>query len=114
MSKLFTRSAVVAIFVGTLFTAHLSLGQEPECAGSSTGSQSASDPSSSATDMPYASAAMPSQPQAAPHYLFVAPSYRGYGHPVAAQTYAYGWFGACSKSHAVFHWDYFNNCWIWW
>ncbi len=63
--------------------------------------------------------AMNSQPALAPYpnrpqYLFLSPSYHGTGRVVPAQAYSYGWFGACSPPHAVFHWDYFNTRWIWW
>jgi hypothetical protein len=49
-----------------------------------------------------------------PHYLFIAPTNHGSGQFVPAQSYAYGWFGVCSKPHAVFHWDYYDHRWIWW
>ncbi|HEX3998418.1 MAG TPA: hypothetical protein VHX65_07710 [Pirellulales bacterium] len=48
-----------------------------------------------------------------PQYLFLAPTNHAYGQTVAARPYAYGWFGACSTPHAVFHWDYYDHRWIW-
>jgi hypothetical protein len=114
MCKLFGRLAFMAMLPGFLAAPAVSRGQQPEYAPAPPGSQATCDQSGPTSDPSYATAATANQPQAYPHYLFVAPSYRGYGHPVAAQTYAYGWFGACAKSHAVFHWDYFNHCWIWW
>jgi hypothetical protein len=48
-----------------------------------------------------------------PQYLFLAPTYYGHGQFVPTPTYAYGWFGASSTPHAVFHWDFYDHRWIW-
>ncbi len=48
-----------------------------------------------------------------PHYLFVNPSYAGYGQPGPVQSYAYGWFGVCPRQMWTWHWDYYGNRWIW-
>ncbi|HEV3418252.1 MAG TPA: hypothetical protein VG056_15615 [Pirellulales bacterium] len=48
-----------------------------------------------------------------PQYLFIQPSYGGYGNIQPAQTYAYGWFGAAPRQQWTWHWDYYGDRWIW-
>jgi hypothetical protein len=48
-----------------------------------------------------------------PQYLILTPMNYGYGQPVTGSTYAYGWFGVAPRRHFTFHWDYYNNRWMW-
>lgn len=48
-----------------------------------------------------------------PHYLFLQPSYGGYGQAGPVQSYAYGWFGVCPRQTWTWHWDYYGSRWIW-
>ena len=38
----------------------------------------------------------------------------GYGYPVAAPSYSYGWFGAHGYTHPVWHENYYGNTYGWW
>jgi len=50
-----------------------------------------------------------------PQYMTLQQSPYGYGRPVQAQAYSYGWFGVPRRHpHATFLWDYYNHFWIWW
>jgi hypothetical protein len=115
MNRHFAHPTCAALIVALTAVASSAVGQQPEYAPPPTAAQVTSDAPPAAPCGPAISVAESiGQPPSAPHYLFVAPSYRGYGHFAPAQTYAYGWFGACAKPHAVFHWDYFDHRWIWW
>jgi hypothetical protein len=48
-----------------------------------------------------------------PQYLFIQPSYGGYGQLGPAPTYAYGWFGVAPRRMWTFHWDFYGGRWIW-
>jgi len=74
-----------------------------------------------AAAMIHPNAAQASPPSYFPSYLLVRPgatsgprhsahgAYPGYGIPLSAPSYSYGWFGARSKPHATFHQGYYGN-----
>lgn len=125
MQKDFRRPLAAAMLGAAMLFCTLAHAQQPQYAEPQFDQKSERHPEAeSLPDVPPQSVQVPAGPaviQAAPapyanrpQYLFLSPNYHGRGTVVPAQAYSYGWFGASSPHHAVFHWDYFDSRWIWW